>query len=197
MELASDSAISSCIDYAHGLLAYKKEKKESSYILRSQKSLPRSDAQTERALFNNIEPSNGLLIRGIYHLIKCPLLVRADPNSSLFMEEAFINLQISTEAAIQIIRDRLGVGGKYRPKKEDVLEYIASNFPPYYSIREYIEEQYEKWIETKHPMSSYGSHWAPSLWADDIMETYDALISIYRHIVLGEPGGSSEYHWKI
>ena len=63
-------------------------------------------------------------------------------------------------------------------------------------MSEYIKEQYEKWIETKHPVSKYGSGWAPSLFADDIMDTYGTLISIYRHIVLGEPGGSSEYHWK-
>jgi len=61
---------------------------------------------------------------------------------------------------------------------------------------EYLEEQYEKWIETKHPLSVYGSGWAPSLFVEDISETYDALISIYRHIVLGEPGGSSYYSWK-
>ncbi len=56
---------------------------------------------------------------------------------------------------------------------------------------EYLEEQHEKWVETKHPMSFYGSEWSPSLWADDVFETYECLISIYRHIVLGEPGGSS------
>ena len=58
-------------------------------------------------------------------------------------------------------------------------------------IVEYLEEQHEKWIETKHPLNVCGAAWAPSLWADDIFETYECLISIYRHIVLGEPGRSS------
>lgn len=194
VDLSSDSAISSCIDYARGLLAYKEDKSESSYILRSQKSLPRSDAHTEKALFENIKSSNSLLIRGLYHLIKCPLLISA---GYMFMEEAFMNLQISTEAAIQIIRERIRARGNSRPSKKDVLEYIDSNWPPYTSMSEYIEEQYEKWIETKHPVSVYGTGWVPSLFADDIYDTYSTLISIYRHIVLGEPGGSSDYQSRL
>lgn len=197
VDLSSDDAISSCLDYIRGLLAKKREKSRSSYVLRSQQSLPRSDAQTEKELFENIDPSNSLLIRGLYHLIKCPLLVTVYPDYNIFMEEAFINLQISTEAAIQIIRERLRAGGNPHPSKKDVFEYINSNFTQNDSWVEYLEEQYEKWIETKHPVSVYGSGWAPSLFAEDIMETYDTLISIYRHIVLGEPGGSSYYSWKV
>jgi len=195
--LSSDDIILSCLDFARGLLAQKEESIRSSYVLRSQQSLPRSDAKTEKELFENIDPSNSLLIRGLYHLVKCPLLISTYPDYPMFMEEAFINLQISTEAAIQIIRERLRAGGNSHPSKKDVFEYINSNFPPYESLSEYFEEQYEKWIETKHPVSVYGSGWAPSLFAEDIYETYDALISFYRHIVLGEPGGSSYYSWKV
>jgi len=195
--LSSDDAISSCLDYARGLLAKKRESRRSSYILRSQQSLPRSDAQIENKLFENIDPTNSLLIRGLYHLVKCPLLILAYPDYPMFMEEAFVNLQISTEAAIQIIRERLRAGGNPHPSKKDVFEYINSNFTQNYSWVEYLEEQYENWIEIKHPVSIYGSGWAPSLFADDIFETYDTLISIYRHIVLGEPGGSSDYFRNI
>ena len=191
VDLSSDDAISSCLDCARGLLAKKREKSRSSYVLRSQQSLPRSDAQTEKELFENIDPSNSLLIRGLYHLIKCPLLIKAYQDSPMFMEEAFINLQISTESAIQIIRERLRIEGNSHPSKKEAFEYINSHFTQNVSWVEYLEEQYEKWIETKHPVSSYGTGWAPSLFADDILETYDSLIAIYRHIVLGEVGGSS------
>jgi len=197
VDLSSDDAISSCLDYARGLLAKKREKSTISYVLRSQQSLPRSDAQTEKELFDNIDPSNSLLIRGLYHLIKCPLLIKAYPDYPMFMEESFINLQISTEAAIQIIRERLRNEGNSHPSKKEIYEYINSHFTQDVSWVEYLEEQYEKWIETKHPVSLYGTGWAPSLLAEDIYETYGTLISIFRHIVLGEPGGSSYYSLKV
>lgn len=197
VDLASDKAISACLRYARCLLENSSEKSRSSYVLRSQQSLPRSDTKTENALFENIDPSNSLLIRGLYHLIKCPLLISAYPDYPMFMEEAFINLQISTEAAIQIIREKLRLEGNPRPSKEEVFEYINSHFTQNVSWVEYLEEQYEKWIETKHPVSNYGTGWAPSLFSEDITETYDMLISIFRHIVLGEVGGSSYYSWKV
>jgi hypothetical protein len=194
LDLSSDDGILSCLDYARSLLAQKLEETSSSYIFRSQQSLPRSDAETERQLFENIDPLNSLLIRGLYHLIKCPLLLFTYPSYPMFSEEAFINLQISTEAALQIIRERLRTKESSNPSIEDVHKYIQSNFDQGLSWVEYLEEQYEKWIETKHPLSVYGSGWAPSIFAEDISETYSALISIYRHIVLGEPGGSSRLH---
>lgn len=190
--LSSDDAISSCIDYARVLFTNNLEKSRSSYILRSRQSLPRSDAQIEQKLFDNIDPANSLLIRGLYHLIKCPLLM-SNPDGRIFMEEAFMDLQISMESATGIIREKLRTEGNPHPKKKDVYEYINSNFTEHISWVEYLEEQHEKWILTKHPVSAYGSGWAPSLWAEDIYETYGTLISIYRHIVLGEPGGSSNY----
>lgn len=195
LDLSSDEGILSCVDYARSLLAQKLEETNSSYIFRSQQSLPRSAAETERQLFENIDPSNSLLIRGLYHLIKCPLLLSTYSVYPMFSEEAFIHLQISTEAAIQIIRERLRIKGNSNPSIDDVHSYIQSNFDKRFSWVEYLEEQYEKWIETKHPLSIYGSGWAPSIFAEDIGETYNTLISIYRHIVLGEPGGSSHHHF--
>lgn len=194
-DLSSDEGISSCLNYARALLDNKEELSTSSYIFRSQQSLPRSDAHIENSLFENIDPTDSLLIRGLYHLIKCTLLVHS--SCYMFMEEAFINLQISTEAAIKILREHLCAKGNPQPTKKDILNYIKSNFTGNIEFVEYLEEMHEKWIETKHPISPFGSGWAPSLWASDIYETYDSLISIYRHIVLGEPGGSSIYSWKV
>jgi hypothetical protein len=191
-DLSLDDSISSCLEYVDVLLANKNESGRLSYILRSQQSLPRSDAQIENKLFDNIDPTNSLLIRGLYHLIKCPMLVRLFTDNFYFMEEAFINLQISTEAAIQIIRKSLSIQGNPYPSKKDAYAYIHANFTQHVSWVEYLEEQHEKWIETKHPLGIDGPAWAPSIFVEDILETYGTLISIYRHIILGEPGGSSD-----
>ena len=133
-----------------------------------------------------------MIIRGLYHLIKCPLLI----DNRLFAEEAFINLQISTEAAFHIIRERIRNSGISHPSISEVYDYIESHFTPNASWVDYLEEQYQKWIDTKHPASNV-SYWVPSLFADDVMETYEVLISIYRHILIGEVGGSSEHQWYI
>jgi len=162
-DLSSDNAISLCLEYVRGLLDKKLEPTKNSYILRSQQSLPRSEAQIENRLFENIDPTNSLLIRGLYHLIKCPSLIAVFPNESMFMEEAFMDLQISTEAAFKIIRERLCDGGNPHPSKKDIHEYINSNFTRHGEWVEYLEEQHEKWIETKQPVSEYASGWAPSL----------------------------------
>ncbi len=191
--LSSDDTILSCLEWALGLRSQKEETSRIPYVLRSQRSLPRSDSQTENAIFENIDLTNSLLMRGLYTLMKCPLLIQAYSDYPMFMEEAFIDLQISSEAAIEIIRERLHTGGNLHPSKKDVYDYIHSYFDQKSLWVEYLEEQYEKWIETKHPLSRYGSEWAPSLVAEDVFETYGTLISIYRHIVLGEPGGSSDY----
>lgn len=196
-DLSSNSNISSCLDFARDLLAKNEESRRNSYLLRSQRSLPRSGSQIENDLFDNIDPTNSLLIRGLYHLIKCPLLLTVNADYPMFMEEAFINLQISIEASYQIFRQRICAVENPNPSRKDVFEYINSNFAKNESWVDYLEEQYEKWIETKHPMSAYGSAWAPPLLADDIYETYGTVISIYRHIVLGEPGGSSDYFHHI
>ena len=183
-DLSSDSIIESCLEAAIALRVKEEQSNRNTYIIRI---VNRSDSNTETALFENIDPRDGILIRGLFTLIKSQLLMHAHD----FMEEAFMDLQVSREAALQIIREHLHFLGNPNPSYREAHDYIRSNFQFGEELVEYLEEQHEKWIETKHPMSVYGAEWAPSLCAEDIFETYECLISIYRHIVLGEPGRSS------
>ncbi len=183
-DLSSDSIVETCLESAIKLRSEKEHLDRKEHILRT---IDRSSHDTEKALFENIDMKNGKLMRGLYTLIKSTLLTGA----LYFMEEAFMNLQISREAALQIIRERLQTLGISNPSYEQAHDYIRSNFEMGESLVEYLQEQHEKWIETKHPMSIYGAEWAPSLMADDVFETYECLISVYRHIVLNEPGRAS------
>ena len=189
VDLSLDSSITSCLSYINALLKEIEDVKPLVYTMRTQKSLPRSNPEIEKRIFENIDITNSLLLRGIYHLIKGPMLVE-----SYFMEDAFINLQISFESAINIIKDRLFYEGNKHPNKNDVFNYLESKlgYPnPVDNIEysDFLKEMLSKWIDTKHP--NYG--WAPSLFAEDIYDTYRFLISIYRHIVLDELIGSSYY----
>ena len=183
-DLSSDSIIESCLEAAIALRVEHEQSNRNTYILHT---VNRSDPNVEKDLFENIDVRDGILMRGLYTLIKSQLLMHAYD----FMEEAFMNLQVSREATLQIIREHLHFLGNPNPSYRDAHDYIRTNFQMGESLVEYLELQHEKWIETKHPMSVYGTGWAPSLQAEDIYETYECLISIYRHIVLGEPGRSS------
>jgi len=183
-DLSSDRSTELCLKAAVEIRAKNEQPTSNTYVLRM---VNRSDPNIEKDLFENIDLRDGILMRGLYTLIKSQLLMREED----FMEEAFMNLQVSREAALQIIREHLHFSGNPNPSYRDAHDYIRSNFQMGEPLVEYLEEQHEKWIETKHPMSVYGAEWAPSLWADDVFETYECLISIYRHIILGEPGRSS------
>lgn len=185
-DLSSDSVVHSCVEFAKQLLASNEESNKNPYILFNAQ---RSDKNIEYQLYENIDPEWGLLMRGIYTLLKSQTLIHADPY--VCMEEAFMNLQISREAALQIIRDHLRSTGNPKATTRDVYNYIRSNFILGAPLVRDLELQSESWVETKHPMNPFAEDYAPWLMADDVFEPYDALVSIYRHIVLDEPGRSS------
>lgn len=184
-DLSSDNIIAACLESAIQLYASHEDANRSPYVLRETN---RSDSDVEYNLFENIDPEDGLLLRGLYTLLKSQLLISSDLG---FMEEAFMNLQISREAAFQIIRGHLQYIGNPKPSQQDVYNYIRLNFQMGEHLVKDLEMQHDSWLETKHPLSPFGAEWASSLMADDVFEPYDPLISIYRHIVLDEPGRSS------
>ena len=184
-DLSSDNVIATCLEFAIQLYTSNRDANSSPYILRE---VNRSDSDVEYNLFENIHLEDGLLLRGLYTLLKSQLLIHAN-----FMEEAFMNLQISREAAFQIIRGHLQYIGNPKPSQRDVYNYIRLNFQIGEPLVKDLEMQHDSWLETKHPLSPFGAEWASSLMADDVFEPYDPLISIYRHIVLDEPGRSSMF----
>jgi len=95
-DLSSDGIIESCLETAIILRAENEHSNRSEYTLCT---ISRSDPSMEKDLFENIDLRDGILMRGLYTLIKSPFLMHAHD----LMEEAFMNLQISREAALQII----------------------------------------------------------------------------------------------
>ncbi len=185
-DLSLDTAVETCLNAAIQLQNDNESLEGNRYTLRDFNS----DSKVLTDLFDNIEPEEGLLIRGLYTLLKSSLLMQQHVLGD-FMEEAFMNMQISREAALELIREHLHYLGNPNPSFKQAHEYLRSNFQIGDGLVEYLEEQHDKWIETKHPLSVFGAEWAPSIQAEDIYETHGILVSIYRHIILGEPGGSS------
>lgn len=185
-DLSSKNVIHLCVEFAKRLCALHEESNQKPYILFNAQ---RSDKTIEYQLYENIDPEWGLLMRGLYTLLKSQTLIHTD--LYVCMEEAFMNLQISREAALQIICEHLRSTGNPKATTRDVYNYIRSNFILGDELVQDLESQSESWVETKHPRNPFAEDYAPWLIADDVFEPYDALISIYRHIVLDEPGRSS------
>lgn len=146
-----------------------------------------SNLEEQRTIYNAISLRDELLLRGLYCLLKSRLLV----GDRRFGEEAFMNLQIAREAALEMIREVLlakaEVGGR-GPSFRDAHAYLVENFRFGEALAEYFSWQHELWIVTKHPASALGPVWIPPLLADDVFDTYASLISVYRHLLLCEEG---------
>ncbi len=185
VDLSSPKTLDLCKEFAIALHSEHQLLERDSYRLFD---LDCVDTNVISALFNKLDPTNGILIRGLYCLMKSELLRKA---ADYFMEDVFFNLQISREAALLIIIERLRKLGKSNPNYKDAHNYIRSNFLLGEELSEYLEDQHKLWIKAKHPINRYGTQWAPGLTSDDVYETYGCLVSIYRHLILNEPGRSS------
>jgi hypothetical protein len=142
------------------------------------------DPEFDIELFEGIDPADDLLIRGLYCLLKSARLMR----DLDFAEEAFMNVQIAREASLELIREVLLADGKSNPSFKDAHLYLVENFKAGESLADFFDHEHQQWITTKHPNSDFGPVWIPPLMADDFYETYEALVSVYRHLITDEPG---------
>ena len=136
------------------------------------------------ALLASIDLSNSLLMRGLYCLLKSQHLMCYEQ----FGEEAFMNVQIAREAALELIRERVVANGSKTASYADAHAYIRCNFRLGEALADFFEDQHHRWVATRHPKSQHGTFWTPPLLVDDFFETYSALVSVYRHLLLHEQG---------
>lgn len=142
---------------------------------------PRS---VEIALFDQIDPANSLLIRSLYCLLKSQRLAR----DSDLAEEAVMSVQIAREGALELIRARLKSHGVLNASYEDAHSYLEREFEAGGALADFLRDQHDLWVATRHPSNRYGELLVPPLSFDDMHETYEALVSIFRHLITGEHG---------
>jgi hypothetical protein len=150
------------------------------YEMRSD-SIDRSD---QVAILEAIQYSNNVLMRGLYCMLKSTHLFV----TRMFGEEAFMNIQIAREAALELVRDR--IGGQ-SVSYADAHSYIRSNFKHGDGLAEFLEDQHDRWVATRHPRSRHGEFWTPPLMVDDYFGTHGAVVTLFRHLLLKEPGGNA------
>jgi hypothetical protein len=133
----------------------------------------------DHALFEAIDPSDDLVIRGLYCLLKSARLM----GERDLGEEAVMNVQIAREASLELIREHLFSQGNKNPSFKDAHAYITQVMGN--GLADLFEYQHELWVTMKHPSSAFGPVWLPPLVARDFYETYKSLVSVYRHILTG------------
>lgn len=131
-------------------------------------------------LFEKIDVSDSLLIRGISYLLKAQMLSR----NFIFTEEAALLAFISLNAALDLVRERLVDQGIKNPTYKDAFKYVESlkEFGNNYS--DILEMCWEQRVMLVHPNSKFGILSLGGIFADDFYETYGELTTLYRHLLL-------------
>src|SRR5690606_29674314 len=109
----------------------------------------------QHALFAGIQLDDELLIRGLSCLLNSNGLMRHQTCG----EEAFMNVQIAREAALELIREHLQELGVPSPSYADAHVYVRDHFKLGNHLAEYFEDQHDQWVLTRHPKSKHGVFW--------------------------------------
>lgn len=122
------------------------------------------------------------LVRGLVCFLKSAMLFE-HPH---FGEEAALAVFTAMEAALSTMRNRLASHAGQAVSFEDVYTVIRSQVRYGDGLSEYFRDCWEKRIILAHPDNKFGAEAIPFLIADDFYDTYKALVSVYRLLLIGE-----------
>lgn len=133
-------------------------------------------------LYRALSARNPLLMRGANCLLKGWMLWSHD----VFGEEAALSVFIAMEAALDHIRLSLSDIHKKELGFNDVHDYLSDTIHLGEPLSQYLKMCWDNRVMLAHPNSKHGCYSIPPLMADDFYETYEALVTLYRFILLGE-----------
>lgn len=140
------------------------------------------ESAIQKSLFEAIDISDALLVRGISTLLKAGML----HCHLAFQEEANYALWISLDASHSIILEHLEATGISNPSSVDAQNFIHDAFGEKRSGLKYFQEFYEDRIITMHPKNRFGIFGVAPLGHDDFYWLHNGLRDVYRYILLGE-----------
>lgn len=129
-------------------------------------------------LYNVIDPTNKVLLRGLSCLLKSSLLSQ----SRLAMEEAALLCYISLEGISNLLREKLQL-----KKQFDLYSFMEANVPNGKFLADYLKECRLNRNILAHPDSDLCTDLLPNLSSDDYFETYECLVELYRYVLLSIP----------
>jgi hypothetical protein len=143
---------------------------------------------TVRKVYSTLGRRTPVLTRGIGCVLKARMLWK----HQFFGEEATISNYIAMEAALQVIRAYLERERGQAVSSNDTYDFIAESIERGDGLQSYLRLCWDKRIQVLHPTSRHGEAVLPFLLADDFHETFEAVVALYRFILVGDTGGVFE-----
>ena len=169
----------------HGLLQRIAEKVAASESPQSYKLHWVEPRQEEIAsLYEGLRRSDSVVLRGVACYLKAHLLWAAD--AVLFMEEMAINLHLSLEAGLSVLRRRLSANANRAVSFDAVHDFVARTFSYGEALVDFWRDRRDDRNLLLHPDSNDGPHAFAPMCADDVLELFDPMLSLYRFILIGE-----------
>jgi hypothetical protein len=142
----------------------------------------RAPLSLQRRLYDAIDVSDHLLMRGLVELIKAPMFI----SYPFFGEHAHYSLFIALDASLQLILRKLRRRGITNPSSADAQALMEDTFGDERSGMAYFGEYYEDRIKSFHPQSRFGVFPYAPLMMSDFFGLYYDLREIYRWLILDE-----------
>jgi hypothetical protein len=142
----------------------------------------RSPSSLQRRIYDAIDVSDCLLMRGLGALIKGPMLLQ----HRAFGDHALYALFIALEASYQLVLRQLRLRGNTNPSSTDAARLIEDVFGEEPSSARYFEDFYTDRIKSFHPESRFGVYPYVPLCNSDFFSLFYALREVYRWLILRE-----------
>jgi hypothetical protein len=143
-----------------------------------------SSAEVE-ALYAALLRADAVLLRGLNCFLKSLALWQME-DSWLLMEEMGLNLHISLEAGLSVLRRRLSVAAGRDVSFQAVYDFLSGTFTHGSALVEFWQDRREERNLLMHPDSHSGPHVIAPMCADDIYELWDPMLSLYRFLLIGD-----------
>lgn len=134
------------------------------------------------ALYAALVEADNVLLRGVSCYLKAHLLW----GCPLFDEEMGINLYIALEAGLNVIRRRLSTTAGREVGFRAVFDFVRKTFSYGDALAEYWENAHDDRNALLHPDNDFSPYVIQPMSADDIIELFDPMLSLYRYLLLGE-----------
>lgn len=133
------------------------------------------------AIFEAIDVSDHLLIRGLGALIRAGMLERFDE----FLEHSGMALWVAMEASLEMVKRLLRANGVKNPSAKDAGWFLDEAFDSAWESDGYFVDFYEDRVKTVHPASRYGTFPGACLSVDDVLHLRPSLVHLYDFLITG------------
>lgn len=145
------------------------------------------DLEMREIYWENIQPSNFLVMRGIQALIKCDMLAIHHE----FQEEAAILTFVALDASFELVKRLLKTTGISNPSSADAAKWFHQNFDGPMGFAQpsdpnFFADFYPQRIQTLHPGSRYGDSPFAAVSIDDRIHLRQALPGLFAFLLTGQ-----------